>query len=197
MTAPRRSEPAAQVPTTQLHSPGFARRCSTAPARATATAPRPGNPPPRHGSANTWSRADGAAAFVVEHPGLGPVSGACGICGDRPPGPPTLTTVRGHVFSVATDPEYRHRGYAAPASKRCSSGSATTPRLRSSNSRPARTPLVFTQLSASRLATTRSCAWFSDAGRPAANDKVRASATTAGPSVLPDGMSVAEPRSSE
>jgi GNAT superfamily N-acetyltransferase len=53
-----------------------------------------------------------SAAFVVDDPDLGPVSAACGICDDRPPGPLTLNTVRGYVFSVATDPRHRRRGYA-------------------------------------------------------------------------------------
>lgn len=53
-----------------------------------------------------------SAAFVVDDPVLGPVSGACGTCDDRPPGPGVLSTVRGHVFSVATEPQYRRRGYA-------------------------------------------------------------------------------------
>lgn len=52
------------------------------------------------------------AAFVVDDPDLGPVSAVCGICDDRPPGPPTLSPVRGYIFSVATDPSRRHRGHA-------------------------------------------------------------------------------------
>jgi ribosomal protein S18 acetylase RimI-like enzyme len=53
-----------------------------------------------------------SAAFVVDDLDLGPVSVACGICDDRPPGPATLTAVRGYVFSVATDPRHRRRGHA-------------------------------------------------------------------------------------
>lgn len=58
---------------------------------------------------------DQFAAFVVDDPDdpeHGPVSSACGICDARPPGPVTLSTVRGHVFSVATDPDHRRRGHA-------------------------------------------------------------------------------------
>lgn len=67
--------------------------------------------------AETWFRRHVAqaarfAAFVVDDAVLGPVSAACGICDDRPPGPGVLGTVRGHVFSVATDPRHRRRGHA-------------------------------------------------------------------------------------
>lgn len=52
------------------------------------------------------------AAFVVDEPALGVVSAAAGICDARAPGPRGLAGVRGHVFSVATDPRCRRRGHA-------------------------------------------------------------------------------------
>jgi ribosomal protein S18 acetylase RimI-like enzyme len=52
------------------------------------------------------------AAFVVEEPGAGVVSCACGVLDSRPPGPRGLGEVRGHVFNVATAPGHRRRGHA-------------------------------------------------------------------------------------
>jgi ribosomal protein S18 acetylase RimI-like enzyme len=68
-------------------------------------------------AAETWFRQhlayrDHVAAFVIDEPGLGPISAAVGILDDRPPGPPTLSGVRGYVSSVATDPRWRRHGYA-------------------------------------------------------------------------------------
>ncbi|SDQ05269.1 N-acetyltransferase [Quadrisphaera sp. DSM 44207] len=72
---------------------------------------------PWRGAAEAWfrgnlQRPDHFAAFVVEDPVTGAVSAACGICDARAPGPRGLSGVRGHVFSVATEPEHRRRGHA-------------------------------------------------------------------------------------
>ena len=55
---------------------------------------------------------DGFAAFVIEHPTLGPVSCAAGVCDQHAPGPGNPGGVQGHVFNVSTDPQLRGRGYA-------------------------------------------------------------------------------------
>lgn len=52
------------------------------------------------------------AAFVLDDPVQGVVSAACGICDARAPGPRGLSGVRGHIFSIATDPRQRRRGHA-------------------------------------------------------------------------------------
>jgi GNAT superfamily N-acetyltransferase len=52
------------------------------------------------------------AAFVIEHPDLGVVSCAAGVCNEHAPGPGNPGGVQGLVFNVSTDPELRGRGYA-------------------------------------------------------------------------------------
>jgi ribosomal protein S18 acetylase RimI-like enzyme len=52
------------------------------------------------------------AAFVVDDASSRVVSAGCGICDAWAPGPRGLSGVRGHVFSIATDPRHRRRGYA-------------------------------------------------------------------------------------
>src|SRR5262249_855061 len=52
------------------------------------------------------------AAFVVDHPNLGVVSCAAGVCDRHAPGPGNPGGVQGLVFNMSTDPQYRRRGYA-------------------------------------------------------------------------------------
>lgn len=52
------------------------------------------------------------AAYVVDDPTAGVVAGAAGNVYVHPPGPNDLTTVRGHVYNVSTDPDFRRRGLA-------------------------------------------------------------------------------------
>jgi ribosomal protein S18 acetylase RimI-like enzyme len=52
------------------------------------------------------------AAFVVDDPVLGVVSGAAGMCDRHAPNPRNLSGVHGHVFNISTDPRCRRRGYA-------------------------------------------------------------------------------------
>lgn len=55
---------------------------------------------------------DDFAAFVVEHPDLGVVSCAAGVCDQHAPGPGNPGGVQGLVFNMSTDPRCRRRGYA-------------------------------------------------------------------------------------
>jgi GNAT superfamily N-acetyltransferase len=55
---------------------------------------------------------DDFAAFVIEHPGLGVVSCAAGVCDQHAPGPGNPGGVQGLIFNMSTDPQYRRRGYA-------------------------------------------------------------------------------------
>jgi ribosomal protein S18 acetylase RimI-like enzyme len=55
---------------------------------------------------------DDFAAFVIEHPGVGVVSCAAGVCDQHAPGPGNPGGVQGLVFNLSTDPECRSRGYA-------------------------------------------------------------------------------------
>jgi GNAT superfamily N-acetyltransferase len=55
---------------------------------------------------------DDFAAFVIEHPGLGVVSCAAGVCDHHAPGPRNPGGVQGLVFNMSTDPRCRRRGYA-------------------------------------------------------------------------------------
>jgi ribosomal protein S18 acetylase RimI-like enzyme len=55
---------------------------------------------------------DRFAAFVVDDPELGVVSGAAGTVEFRAPSPSNLSGARGHVFNVATDPRRRRLGHA-------------------------------------------------------------------------------------
>ncbi|MBR7832881.1 GNAT family N-acetyltransferase [Actinospica durhamensis] len=55
---------------------------------------------------------DEFAAFVVEHPELGVVSCAAGVCDRHAPGPGNPGGVQGLVFNMSTDPACRQRGYA-------------------------------------------------------------------------------------
>jgi len=52
------------------------------------------------------------AAFVVDDPEVGVVAGAVGNLNAHPPGPKDLSTVRGHVYNVSTEPAFRRRGLA-------------------------------------------------------------------------------------
>jgi GNAT superfamily N-acetyltransferase len=55
---------------------------------------------------------DDFAAFVIEHPDLGVVSCAAGLCDRHAPGPGNPGGVQGLVFNMSTDPRCRRRGYA-------------------------------------------------------------------------------------
>ncbi|MGW6280486.1 GNAT family N-acetyltransferase [Kribbella sp. NPDC055071] len=52
------------------------------------------------------------AAYVVDDPAAGVVACAAGTVFVHAPGPSDLTTVRGHLYNVSTDPEFRRRGLA-------------------------------------------------------------------------------------
>jgi GNAT superfamily N-acetyltransferase len=52
------------------------------------------------------------AAFVVDDPEAGVVAGAVGQCNLHPPSPKDLTTTRGHLYNVSTEPTFRRRGLA-------------------------------------------------------------------------------------
>lgn len=70
----------------------------------------------RH-KAEAWfaQRLDGEgdfAAFVIDHPDLGVVSCAAGVCDEHAPGPGNPGGVQGLVFNMSTDPRCRRRGYA-------------------------------------------------------------------------------------
>ena len=55
---------------------------------------------------------DDFAAFVIEHPDLGVVSCAAGVCDRHAPGPGNPGGVQGLIFNMSTDPRCRRRGYA-------------------------------------------------------------------------------------
>lgn len=55
---------------------------------------------------------DTFAAYVVDDPSAGVVAGAAGNVYVHAPGPNDLTTVRGHLFNVSTEPDFRRRGLA-------------------------------------------------------------------------------------
>lgn len=52
------------------------------------------------------------AAFVVDDPEAGVVAAAVGHCNVHPPSPKDLTTTRGYLYNVSTDPAFRRRGLA-------------------------------------------------------------------------------------
>ena len=55
---------------------------------------------------------DTFAAYVAEDPESGVVAGAAGNVYVHPPGPRDLTTLRGHLYNVSTEPDFRRRGLA-------------------------------------------------------------------------------------
>jgi ribosomal protein S18 acetylase RimI-like enzyme len=55
---------------------------------------------------------DTFAAYVVDDPGVGVVAGAAGNVHVHSPGPKDLSTVRGHLYNVSTEPDFRRRGLA-------------------------------------------------------------------------------------
>ncbi|MGW7681211.1 GNAT family N-acetyltransferase [Kribbella sp. NPDC054772] len=55
---------------------------------------------------------DTFAAYVVDDPSAGVVAGAAGNVWAHPPGPRDLSTVRGHLYNVSTEPDFRRRGLA-------------------------------------------------------------------------------------
>ena len=52
------------------------------------------------------------AAYVVDDLTAGVVAGAAGDVLVHPPGPKDLSTHRGHLYNVSTEPEFRRRGLA-------------------------------------------------------------------------------------
>ncbi|QNE19768.1 GNAT family N-acetyltransferase [Kribbella qitaiheensis] len=52
------------------------------------------------------------AAFVVDDPEAGVVAGAAGHCNAHPPSPKDLSTQRGSLYNVSTEPAFRRRGLA-------------------------------------------------------------------------------------
>ncbi|MEV5960523.1 GNAT family N-acetyltransferase [Kribbella sp. NPDC051952] len=52
------------------------------------------------------------AAYVVDDPAAGVVASAVGNVYVHPPGPNDLTTLRGHLYNVSTEPAFRRRGLA-------------------------------------------------------------------------------------
>ncbi|HEY0617634.1 MAG TPA: GNAT family N-acetyltransferase [Kribbella sp.] len=52
------------------------------------------------------------AAFVVDDPAAGVVAGAAGHCNLHAPSPKDLSTTRGTVYNVSTEPAFRRRGLA-------------------------------------------------------------------------------------
>jgi GNAT superfamily N-acetyltransferase len=52
------------------------------------------------------------AAFVVDDPAVGVVAGSAGHVNVHPPSPKDLTTIRGTLYNVSTDPGFRRRGLA-------------------------------------------------------------------------------------
>ncbi|MFF0339311.1 GNAT family N-acetyltransferase [Kribbella sp. NPDC004875] len=52
------------------------------------------------------------AAYVADDPSAGVVAGAAGNVWEHPPGPRDLSTVRGHLYNVSTEPDFRRRGLA-------------------------------------------------------------------------------------
>ncbi|WP_433163726.1 GNAT family N-acetyltransferase [Kribbella sp. CA-247076] len=55
---------------------------------------------------------DTFAAYVVDDPAVGVVAGAVGTVHVHPPGPRDQSTVRGHLYNVSTEPDFRRRGLA-------------------------------------------------------------------------------------
>ncbi|MEU4196515.1 GNAT family N-acetyltransferase [Kribbella sp. NPDC026611] len=55
---------------------------------------------------------DTFAAYVVDDPVAGVVAGAAGDIQLHAPGPNDLTTARGHLYNVSTEPDFRRRGLA-------------------------------------------------------------------------------------
>jgi ribosomal protein S18 acetylase RimI-like enzyme len=55
---------------------------------------------------------DTFAAYVVDDPAAGVVAGAAGNVHAHAPGPHDLSTVRGHLYNVSTEPDFRRRGLA-------------------------------------------------------------------------------------
>ncbi|TCC54557.1 N-acetyltransferase [Kribbella pittospori] len=55
---------------------------------------------------------DTFAAYVVDDPAAGVVAGAAGDVLVHPPGPKDLSTYRGHLYNVSTEPDFRRRGLA-------------------------------------------------------------------------------------
>ncbi|MFG1907246.1 GNAT family N-acetyltransferase [Kribbella sp. NPDC048928] len=55
---------------------------------------------------------DTFAAYLVDDPVAGVVAGAAGNVYVHPPGPRDLSTVRGHLYNVSTEPDFRRRGLA-------------------------------------------------------------------------------------
>ena len=55
---------------------------------------------------------DTFAAYVVDDPDAGVVATAAGNVYVHPPNPNDLTTVRGHLYNVSTEPAFRRRGLA-------------------------------------------------------------------------------------
>jgi GNAT superfamily N-acetyltransferase len=52
------------------------------------------------------------AAFVIDDPDVGVVACAAGHCNPHPPGPNDLSTQRGSLYNVSTEPAFRRRGLA-------------------------------------------------------------------------------------
>lgn len=52
------------------------------------------------------------AAYVVDDPNVGVVASAAGNVYVHAPGPRDLTTLRGHLYNVSTEPDFRRRGLA-------------------------------------------------------------------------------------
>jgi GNAT superfamily N-acetyltransferase len=52
------------------------------------------------------------AAFVVDDPEAGVVASAVGHCNPHAPGPNDLSTQRGTLYNVSTEPAFRRRGLA-------------------------------------------------------------------------------------
>jgi ribosomal protein S18 acetylase RimI-like enzyme len=52
------------------------------------------------------------AAYVVDDPSAGVVANAAGTVYPHAPSPNDLTTVRGHLYNVSTEPDFRRRGLA-------------------------------------------------------------------------------------
>lgn len=66
----------------------------------------------RHWFAEQLSSPGTFAAYVVDDPAVGVVAGAAGNVYVHPPGPKDITTLRGHLYNVSTEPGFRRRGLA-------------------------------------------------------------------------------------
>jgi ribosomal protein S18 acetylase RimI-like enzyme len=55
---------------------------------------------------------DRFAAYVVDDPTAGVVAGAVGHLNVHAPSPTDFSLVRGHLYNVSTDPDFRRRGLA-------------------------------------------------------------------------------------